>query len=200
MLTVHGLSFHYPDKPLLSQVEFELARGQLLHIYGNNGVGKSTLLKLLAGLLQPQIGTIHYNHQAIFTNLSDYQQQLCYVGHKSAINPLLTVTENCKFDAHWGRKPFDFFALLQEFSLAPLADDKVGYLSAGQQRRVGLLRLAMTDAPLWLLDEPLAALDQATIALWMRYFTKHLSQGGQIVLTSHQPLSLKQVDYREYYL
>ncbi|MBA2656050.1 MAG: cytochrome c biogenesis heme-transporting ATPase CcmA [Tatlockia sp.] len=199
MLDIVDLSFDYQDKPLLNKVEFSLACGQLMHLRGANGAGKTTLLKLLTGLLQPLEGQIYYKGQPIAKDLSAYQRQLCYVGHKAGINPLLTVRENCYFDMHWGRRSLNFEQLLEEFGLQSLADEPCYRLSAGQKRRISILRIAMTDAKLWLLDEPLVALDVEVIAKLMSYLTKHLKQGGQVILTSHQNLPLAQ-SYLEYSL
>lgn len=200
MLDVQALSFDYQDKPLLHKVQFSIAAGQLLHLRGNNGAGKTTLLKLLTGLLQPHKGQIRYNGQPIMTDLASYQQKLCYVGHKVGINPLLTIKENCSFDMHWGRRALSFDHLLRGFGLQNLGDEVVHHLSAGQRRRVGLLRIAMTDAKLWLLDEPLVALDKEAIFTLMTCLESHLSQGGQVILTSHQNLPLNQTNYQEYTL
>ncbi|MBA3536447.1 MAG: cytochrome c biogenesis heme-transporting ATPase CcmA [Tatlockia sp.] len=192
MLELSALSFDYHDKPLLTGVQFSLAAGQLLHLRGANGAGKTTLLKLLAGLLQPLTGEIRYDGKDINKNLSAYQRKLCYVGHKAGINPLLTVRENCYFDLHWGRRVLTFDYLIEGFGLQDLSDEPCFLLSAGQRRRVGLLRTAMTDASLWLLDEPLIALDTAAIETLMTCLENHIEQGGQVILTSHQKIPLRQ--------
>jgi heme exporter protein A len=192
MLDLSALSFDYHDKPLLTEVQFSLAAGQLMHLRGANGAGKTTLLKLLAGLLQPIEGEIRYDGEDINKNLGAYQRKLCYVGHKSGINPLLTVRENCYFDLHWGRRLLTFDYLIEGFGLQDLSDEPCYLLSAGQRRRVGLLRIAMTDASLWLLDEPLIALDADAIETLMTCLENHIEQGGQVILTSHQNLPLRQ--------
>lgn len=199
MLDVLALSFDYQSKPLLNKVQFSLAAGQLLHLRGSNGTGKTTLLKLLAGLLQPKEGEIHYWGKSISKNRISYQQQLCYVGHKPGLNLLLTVRENCFFDMHWGRRSLTFDNFLAGFGLQDLRDVPCFHLSAGQRRRVGLLRIAMTHAKLWLLDEPLVALDAEAILTLMTCLENHLAEGGQVILTSHQKLSLSQT-YQEYSL
>ncbi|OCH97410.1 cytochrome c biogenesis heme-transporting ATPase CcmA [Legionella jamestowniensis] len=188
MLEVRELCFDYQDKPLLCQITFSVEEGQLLHLRGNNGAGKTTLLRLLAGLLSPREGEIYFNSQPIAKNLFEYQHQLCYLGHRTGINPLLTVKENCFFDMHWGRAEINFDELVKRFGLSELQHERCGHLSAGQKRRVGLLRLAMTDAHLWLLDEPFVALDKEAIELVIISIENHLASGGLIVLTSHQHL------------
>lgn len=200
MLDLVSLSFDYFDKPLLREVQFSVTSGQLLHLRGANGAGKTTLLKLLAGLLQPQKGDILFESKSISKDLVSYQQQLCYIGHKAGINPLLTVKENCFFDLHWERQPIALDKLLADFSLSDLGDEPCYHLSAGQKRRVGLLRLMMSNAKLWLLDEPLVALDQHAILNLMTYLENHLAQGGLVIFTSHQSLPPHQLDYQEYFL
>lgn len=200
MLEVINLDFDYPDKRLLQGVQFTVNTGYLLHLRGNNGTGKTTLLKLLAGMLRSTQGEIYYRGHLITKNLASYQQQICYVGHKTGISQLLTVRENCRFELHRDRCLLPFDELIRAFSLQGLEDVVCGMLSVGQRRRVGLLRLLMTDASLWLLDEPLVALDKDAIAIFMTVLNKHLSQGGQAVLTSHQPLPIRQENYQEYNL
>lgn len=191
MLDVLALSFDYQEKPLLAKVQFSLPAGQLLHLLGINGSGKTTLLKLLAGLLQAREGEIRYKGEVINKNLGAYQRKLCYLGHKPGISPLLTVRENCYFDMHWGRRCVTFESLLAAFGLEALSEVPAYLLSAGQKRRLSLLRLAMSDASLWLLDEPLVALDTQAIQTLIAILENHLEQGGQVILTSHQNLPLQ---------
>lgn len=199
MLDVRAISFDYQDKPLLEQVNFSLAPGKLLHLRGANGSGKTTLFKLLAGLLQPNEGKIFYEAEPIQRDLVSYQRKLCYVGHKTGVNPLLTVKENCYFDLHWERRVLTLDHLLEGFGLQAFADEPCYLLSAGQRRRLGLLRVMMTDASLWLLDEPLVALDARAIQTLMICLENHLELGGQVILTSHQSLPFRQ-PYQEYSL
>lgn len=200
MLDVIDLGFDYPDKPLLNNVQFSLGCGELLHLRGHNGAGKTTLLKLLAGLLLPARGEVCYQGCPIMNNLAEYQQSICYVGHKSGISQVLTVRENCQFELQRGKHSMPFDMLIKRFSLESLEDVPCGLLSVGQRRRVSLLRLLMSNASLWLLDEPLVALDMDALALLMEFFTEHLDRGGQIILTSHQSLPLDGRDYQEYCL
>lgn len=191
MLEVHSLAFEYGDKPLFKRIEFKVNKGQFCQIRGRNGVGKSTLLRLIAGLFTPLRGQIHYDGQNIFANIFAYQQKICYLGHKIGISPFLTVEENCNLNWFHRKKSlnsFEFF--LKKFGLESVANKLCAHLSLGQKQRVGLLRLAMTEAPLWLLDEPFAALDQEAIALLMELFEDHLKREGQILLISHQEFIL----------
>ena len=199
MLNVTNLGFDYSDIPILQNVQFNVPSGHLLHIRGQNGAGKTTLLKLLAGLLQPALGDIQYNGQSIRNNRSAYQQTLRYVGHKTGVSLLLTVRESTQYDV-FSPSAQSFEALIQRFGLMGLEDVPCGLLSQGLRRRVGLLRLLIAPSTLWLLDEPLVALDQDAISILMDCFREHLDQGGLIVLTSHQPLPLKDRPCLEYCL
>lgn len=200
MLEIRDLWFDFPDKPLLRQVQCVVNAGTVLHLRGGNGKGKTTLLKLLAGLLHPLRGGIFYNGCSITDNLSAYQQNLCYVGHKTGLNSFLTVRENCHFELRYARSSLSFEALMHCFPLTGLEDVMTGLLSAGQQRQLGLLRLFMSDASLWLLDEPLNALDTNAIDCLMQAVTKHREQGGSVVFTSHQSLPLPAKEIQEYCL
>lgn len=200
MLDLTHLYFDHQDLPLLKDVGFHLPAAGLLHLKGANGSGKTTLLKLIAGLHHPLQGDIHYAGQSVFKNLAAYQRHLCFVGHKTGVNPYLTVRESCLFDVHYARSKKNTDYLLSVFKLDHLIDQPCGLLSAGQRRQVGLLRLWMTDAPLWLLDEPLVALDDSSLLTLMAHIKSHRQQGGAVIMTSHQNLPLEPFEYQEYLL
>jgi heme exporter protein A len=200
MLQVHSLHFEYQEQNLLQDVNFDLPRGCLLHLRGGNGSGKTTMLRLLAGILSPASGQIYYDSQPITQDLKKYQKQICYVGHKSGLNALLTVRENCFFDLHKAKQNISIEDLVDVFNLRSCLDTPCYQLSAGQQKRVGLLRIVMTDSPLWLLDEPLTAMDSESITLLQEQLEAHLDNGGHIVLTSHQSLPKNLPVHQEYIL
>ncbi|MGL6029856.1 MAG: heme ABC exporter ATP-binding protein CcmA [Legionella sp.] len=200
MLDVTHLDFDYQDRAILKNVSFHLPAGGLLHLQGANGAGKTTLFKLIAGLYRPSQGSIFFNGQEINSCLSFYQQNLCFVGHKTGINPYLTLRENCQFDLHYSAQSGTIEELVALFKLDAYLDSPCGLLSAGQRRQVGLLRLWMTHAPLWLLDEPLVALDDRALALTMARIDEHRQTGGAVLLTSHQALPTATADYLEYVL
>ncbi len=199
MLKVINLDFDYQDCLLLKQVSFHLPAGALMHLKGANGAGKTTLLRLIVGLYQTASGQILFQGTPIETDLAFYQQQICYVGHQTGLNPCLTVRENCNFDLHHKPKN-DFAELISVFKLDKFLDYPCSILSSGQKRQVSLLRLWMTDASLWILDEPLVALDDAAQSLLMKHLLRHKQKGGSILLTSHQQLPLASGDYLEYSL
>lgn len=200
MLKVNALAFDYIDKAVLNDVTFSLDEGKLLHLQGGNGVGKTTLLKLLAGLLQPSAGGVFWNNISINDDLPSWQQRICYVGHKMGLSLDLTIRENCYFDFHWQRRQISFGDLLENFDLTELAEIPCNKLSQGQKRRAALLRIAMTDARLWLLDEPFVALDKPAMEALVKCLKQHLAGNGLIVLTSHQSLADSFDDYEVYTL
>jgi len=200
MLEVIDLEFDYSDQVLLAQVSFRVESGGLLHLRGANGAGKTTLLKLLAGLYQPTTGQIVFNGHALSDNPQAYQQQLCFVGHKTGINPYLTVAENCRFDLHYSANENTVSQLLSVFNLENHQESLCGTLSAGQCRQVALLRLWMKETRLWLLDEPFVALDDSSQKVLMDKIASHRKKGGSVVLTSHQDIQLSANDYQDYVL
>jgi heme exporter protein A len=176
------------DRILFEALDLQLAAGELLQIGGKNGAGKTSLLRILAGLTQPDEGSLSWQGKPLHD--SDFSQQLCYIGHLSGVQPQLTALENLAFwRAAFQLKTADDFQLLALLGLAGLEDIPCQMLSAGQQRRVSLARLWLTSASLWILDEPFTALDQSAIAVLQQQFRQHLEQGGSIILTTHQPLS-----------
>lgn len=199
MLKITNLHFDYQDKLFLRDIHIMLQKGGLLHLRGANGAGKTTLLRLIAGLFEADSGQIAINGMTIAENPLGYRQQLCFVSHKSGLNPYLTVLETLDFDLQ-GQTTRDLAFLLSEFNLETLASSRCGNLSAGQQRRVALSRLLLSSAGLWLLDEPLVALDETSIQRLILQIEKHRASGGAVVLTSHQALPAALADYQEYYL
>lgn len=188
MLTACNLCCVRQDRILFEAVNLHLTAGQLLQIGGKNGAGKSSLLRILAGLAQPDDGEVLWQNNPL--DDSEFSQNLCFIGHLSGIQPQLTALEHLEFwQAAFGLVPADGYQVLATLGLAGLEDIPCQLLSAGQQRRVSLARLWLTRRPLWILDEPFTALDQSAILLLQQKFTEHLAQGGAIILTTHQPLT-----------
>lgn len=179
------------DRVLFSDVNFALASGDILQIAGRNGAGKTSLLRILAGLTEPHEGELFYRGTAFSKSSAFFAEDLCYIGHLSGVQGQLTALENLEFwRACWRLNPADDWQLLAQLGLAGLEDIPCQHLSAGQQRRVSLARLWLTSATIWILDEPFTALDQSAIALLQQHFQAHCAKGGAIILTTHQPLSL----------
>lgn len=192
-LALSKISFDYPvqglsarNKPLLHQVSLSLAPGEIIHIQGPNGSGKSSLLNLLAGILRPDEGEIHFAEQDIWSNITAYQHHIQYLGHKNGINPALTVWEHCHLDWHIPLQIADLRCALQDLTLWSVKDRVCETLSAGQKRRVALLRLILSPAQIWILDEPLVALDADGVAWLIQRLQDHITKGGQVIYSSHQ--------------
>ena len=182
---------HFPQGYLFEECSAQVNQGDRIGLVGKNGAGKSSLLRLLAGLAQPDDGIVFYQDKPLIDVMSDYAANLCYIGHYSGIHEQLTALENLSFwRAAAGVPAADDYALLAGLGLAGLEDIPCRMLSAGQQRRVSLARLWFTPCQLWILDEPFTALDQSAIAMLQQFFLQHLNRGGAIVLTTHQSLTL----------
>lgn len=178
MLVVKDLSVARGGLRLLAGVNMSLAAGQALILRGPNGVGKTTLLRSIAGLQRPLSGTI-----------SAAPDIIAYAGHADGLKATLTVSENLRFwAAVFGTRGID--AALVAMQLVDLADRTAATLSAGQKRRLGLARLLVTDRPLWLLDEPTVSLDAAAVALFGDVMRAHLARGGAALIATHIDLGL----------
>jgi len=178
------------DAVLFSGLGFALAPGGLLRVTGANGSGKTSLLRALCGLLLPVAGEVRWNGENIRALREEYWKHLAYVGHANALKDNLTAEENLRFAcalAGLGITPARAQAALERFGLAGRGRLPVRALSQGQRRRAALARLAVSDTlPLWILDEPFAALDAAAVELVQSLASEHLARGGTVVLTTHQ--------------
>lgn len=175
---VENLAIARGGVPVLAGLGFTLSPGQALILRGPNGVGKTTLLRSLAGL-QPPLGGTHDMDPA----------DVAYAGHSDGIKATLTVNENLRFWADvYGTKLTDH--AMQSMRLNALADRPGGSLSAGQKRRLGLARLMLTGRKIWMLDEPTVSLDQASVALFAAMVEQHLTQGGAALIATHIDLGL----------
>lgn len=156
---------------------------------GANGVGKTSLLRMVCGLASIEAGDVRWNGTPIHAQREAYRQDLCYLGHLNALQESMTVDENLAFTtALSGFAPgkAQTQAVLTRFGLRGRGKQLVRHLSQGQKRRVALSRLALSPARLWVLDEPYVAMDEAGIGLLADLIAGHLAEGGLAVLTSHQ--------------
>lgn len=182
---------------LFKQLSFTLNRGQAIHLSGRNGAGKTSLLKVITGQLQAQQGNVLLFSKPHTALTADDYHNLLYLGHKAAVKDELTVAENIIFNAAIfdGEKisQSQLDEVLNIIGLHKFINQPVGKLSAGQKRRVLLARLWLNDMKkLWLLDEPLTALDADTVAKVENRIDTLLSRGVGVIYTSHQPLTLQQ--------
>lgn len=175
-------------REVFAGLDFTADAGEALVVTGRNGAGKTTLLRILAGLLMPAAGEIVLDGGDRDLGLPE---QAHYLGHRDALKPSLSVAENLQFwSAYLGDKPEQMAAALQAVGLSDLAALPAGYLSAGQRRRLSIARLLAAPRPIWLLDEPTAALDTAAQGRLADLMRSHLAGGGLIVAATHGPLGL----------
>lgn len=186
MLTVEQVAVFRGETLVLQNISFNVPVGGATILTGPNGSGKSTLLRLLAGLVRPVAGRILWQGADALEDLAEHAGRVAYVGHMDAVKPGLTVRENLRFAAAVSRLPVD--SALQAVNLVPLADLPARMLSAGQKRRLALARLALSRAPIWLLDEPTIGLDAASIARFGTLLAAHRATGGIVVAATHVPL------------
>jgi heme exporter protein A len=193
MLAVSNLACSRGDNRLFSGLGFTLNAGGRLHIGGENGVGKTSLLRILCGLATAEEGEIRWQGTPINEWGDDYRQSLLYLGHHSALKDDLNALENLQFSALLAGVRLtesDALRLLRRAGLQGREDLPAKVLSQGQKRRVALARLLCSPAPLWVLDEPFVALDVAAVDWLADILGKHAANGGLIVLTSHQEVAI----------
>ncbi|MEL0640851.1 cytochrome c biogenesis heme-transporting ATPase CcmA [Pseudoalteromonas aliena] len=191
MLHIKSVTCIKQDRCLFADLNFSLNSGQIMQLAGPNGAGKTSLLRIIAGFSVPDEGSVLFQEQPISKYYEEYATELLFIGHKTGVSTQLSAVENVR---HWLQingyinEP-DLYPILAQLGLVGLEDVPVRMLSAGQQRRVALVRLWLSDAKLWVLDEPFTALDKSGVAFLQQRFTEHLQSGGAILLTTHQDLT-----------
>ncbi|GLQ54466.1 heme ABC exporter ATP-binding protein CcmA [Devosia nitrariae] len=186
ILTATGLACRRGERVLAEGLEFTVPSGGILLLKGANGAGKTTLLMTLLGALRPASGRF------AFEGVDTESAFIHFLGHRNAVKPHLTLAENLAFWASVnGGGGLSSPAALEAVGLGPVAGLDAGYLSAGQTRRLALARLLVTPRPVWLLDEPTAALDTQGEAMVAALIDAHLTAGGLAVAATHLPLPLR---------
>lgn len=202
MLSVQELSCVRDERVLFDDLNFSVSSGELVQIEGHNGAGKTTLLRIIAGLGRADSGDVCWKNEKIESAREDYYQDLLFLGHQTGVKRELTAFENLAFfqAMHTNTEDNDLtgqpqvngddslWQALAHVGLAGREDVPAGQLSAGQQRRVALARLWISNHKLWILDEPLTAIDKQGVKVLERLFLSHVERGGMVLLTTHQDM------------
>jgi heme exporter protein A len=187
-LTAEKLACVRGDRQLFSGLDFEVKSGEVLVVEGANGVGKTSLLRLIAGFLPPANGAVRIAmDEQVIGDGEERGRLVGWLGHQDGIKPQLSVAEQLEFFAHLYGARTELEGVLTRVGLLRQRMLSCRYLSAGQKKRLGLARLVVSARPLWLLDEPFAALDTNGRALASELMQAHCGRGGIVVAASHDP-------------
>lgn len=179
------------DRLLFEELDVSIHAGDIVQIEGPNGAGKTSLLRILAGLSSPYEGDVFFNETKITENRESFHQNLLYLGHLAGVKGEMTAQENLEFNlALHGLDTTSAEATLEQVNLLGFEDALASHLSAGQHRRISLARLWQSNAPIWILDEPFTAIDKLGVKKLEQLFKQHAENGGCVILTTHQDLSL----------
>ena len=193
MLEARNLACQRGDRVLFSGLSFTLSAGELLQVAGPNGSGKTSLLKILCGISSPVEGEVRWAGENARRQGEAFRENLLYLGHHNAVKEDLTALENLQIAARLADAPLgedQARDALDRIGLVGREFLPAKVLSQGQKRRVALARLLVSRAPLWILDEPLTALDVKAIDLIQSRLAEHLATQGMVVITTHQPIEV----------
>jgi len=184
---------------LFENLALRLDRGDMLQISGPNGSGKTSLLRLLAGLMQPTSGQVLLNGEPLHSQRTELAHNLLWIGHAAGIKDLLSAEENLSWlcALHQPASREAIWQALAAVGLRGFEDVPCHTLSAGQQRRVALARLYLDSPALWILDEPFTALDKQGVAQLEEHLAAHCEQGGMVILTTHHTMTRMPAGYRD---
>lgn len=190
LFSFQNITHDFNGRSLFRDIGFTMNSGNLLSLRGPNGCGKTTLLKILAGLIRPRYGFVFFDDMEINEDISKYHSQLNFLGHKNALDEDFTVADNLKFFAKLTGRKETLEAVIKYFALEPVLDRKVKELSAGWQRRIALARLMIKKSKIWLLDEPFTNLDEEIIDITLKMIATFCDQGGIVITSTHQAINL----------
>ncbi|MES1925218.1 cytochrome c biogenesis heme-transporting ATPase CcmA [Salinisphaera sp. T31B1] len=196
-LIIENLACGRGEKALFTGLDAVLNRGMAARVLGDNGIGKTTLLRTVAGLHRPIDGRVRWQGVATGDEPAPLREDLCFIGHENGLNGALTPVENLDVLMRLAGRRVSTDTIrrtLAELGLKRLAHRPCERLSAGQRRRVSLTRLWLTQAPLWLLDEPASALDADARTTLCERMADHVQAGGILLFTTHEALALPGVD------
>lgn len=199
MLDVSNLACSRGDHRLFSGLSFALHPGEIMQVLGENGSGKTTLLRTLCGFVSADEGRIAWNGALVSSLGESFHAEMLYLGHLNAIKDDLSALENLKISAALSGLGLDEAiakSVLRRLGLKGRERLPCKVLSQGQRRRVALARLLVNEARLWILDEPLAALDVRAVKLIQELIGEHLARGGMVIFTTHQPLEIDGITVR----
>lgn len=195
MLKASGIGCERDHQILFSDLTFEIEAGTLMLVTGQNGAGKSSLLKILAGLLTPETGFLLWEKQKLDPRDPFFLKKILYIGHNPGIQPILTPLQNLCWLlgilTNHCHKRVEVKAALQAVGLLGFEDIPCEYLSEGQRQRVALARLWLDPPSYWILDEPTHALDERGVDLLQQRFLMHLKKGGSIVVATHRTFAIE---------
>ena len=190
-LSADGLTLFRGDRCLFQGLSFALNPGELLLLEGRNGSGKTSLMRAIAGLIDFEDGDVHWEGKPLRENRQAFYGSLVWMQHRVGFKADLTLVENLRFESHLrAQSGADFDDVLERLDIDRLKRLPIRSLSAGQQRRVALARMLLSDVPLWLMDEPFTNLDREGRALVMALATEHLDKGGMCIMAAHQDVEI----------
>ena len=192
MLSAQQLFCERDERILFQNLNFQLQEGQVLQIKGGNGTGKTTLLRIICGLNDGYEGSIRWYGQPIEEHAEAYFASMLYIGHRVGVNKVLTPLENLRWTCALQSRVDDqrLYDALANVGLRGFEESQCHTLSAGQQQRVSLARLLISDARLWILDEPFTTLDATGVAQMETLLRHHADQGGAVLVTTHHVLQV----------
>ena len=187
LLEVKNVSLSRNDNPILSNINLELNTSSVINIHGRNGCGKTSLLKIIVGITEPTGGIINNNI------LSDDKKDITYIGHKHGIKNNLTLSENILFEPSiYNDKQKNIDDMIKRYQMDKYKDYLSKNLSHGQQKKISLIKASLSNARVWVIDEPYSALDKDAIKILDSCIHEHLSNRGSVIMTNHEPITDKE--------
>jgi len=192
MLSTDALFCERDDRVLFRELGFSIREGQVLQVKGSNGSGKTTLLRILCGLNEGYEGAIYWYGEPIGEKVEEYYSSLAYIGHRVGVNKVLTPEENLRWTCSLQQVVADeeLHEALAQVGLRGFEESQCFTLSAGQQQRVSLAKLLISNAKLWILDEPFTTLDADGVKLLEDLLRDHADKGGAVMITTHHSLAV----------